>query len=452
MSPAKRFDRARRHMDEELREEPMPEPRWDDMERALLARIEESEREGSPAPRLSLVGAGVGVGVGPMRPSRPAWMRAATLAAAAAVIALGVGVGARALRPGAPDASGASGALAEAATRVVDLAALPLVPGSSAEPARDLRALRPGDVIEATAGAVTLSHPGAVRWTLAPGGRALVRAQSEPGARVRHVIALERGSLRVEVTPGHVSAGLVELFAVDVDRTRVAVHGTLFTVTRSGDRVEVEVERGVVSVGLAEDGAELSAHRLVAPARGTFTLDGGLLAPMHPPREPTALAEAPAPAQPPRGAPEPATPSSPSSPSTPSSPAPAAPTHVTAPSQTSAPANPSPPSEPAAPAAPPPDLASPPAAPATASPPLTIASVQAGLARCFAEKRAAGFSAVQASITSILRVAVREDGSVSTVRFDPPLKPELQTCAQLLYVGRFAEGPQDLALPIRIAE
>jgi hypothetical protein len=59
---------------------------------------------------------------------------------------------------------------------------------------------------------------------------------------------------------------------------------------------------------------------------------------------------------------------------------------------------------------------------------------------------------VQALITSTLRVAVREDGSVGSVRFDPPLKPELQACAQLLYAGRFAEGPQDLALPVRIGE
>ena len=38
-------------------------------------------------------------------------------------------------------------------------------------------------------------------------------------------------------------------FAVEVGRTRVAVHGTSFTVSREGDRVTVEVAHGSVAVG-----------------------------------------------------------------------------------------------------------------------------------------------------------------------------------------------------------
>jgi hypothetical protein len=63
---------------------------------------------------------------------------------------------------------------------------------------------------------------------------------------------------------------------------------------------------------------------------------------------------------------------------------------------------------------------------------------------------------VQTSIASTMRVSVRGDGSVAGVRFDPPLKPDLQVCAQFLYAGRFAApssgGPREVAIPIRIDE
>jgi hypothetical protein len=60
---------------------------------------------------------------------------------------------------------------------------------------------------------------------------------------------------------------------------------------------------------------------------------------------------------------------------------------------------------------------------------------------------------VHTSIVSTMRVSVRGDGSVAAVRFDPPLRPELQACAQLLYAGRFSEATaREIAIPVRIDE
>jgi hypothetical protein len=83
---------------------------------------------------------------------------------------------------------------------------------------------------------------------------------------------------------------------------------------------------------------------------------------------------------------------------------------------------------------------------------LTKASVRAALAGCFATKRLGGSPSVQTSIVSTLRISVRSDGSVAGVRFDPPLKPDLQACAELVYGGRF-EPPAsaEIAIPLTIA-
>jgi hypothetical protein len=83
-------------------------------------------------------------------------------------------------------------------------------------------------------------------------------------------IALLEGSVHAEVVP-HPDG---EVFAVEVGQTRVAAHGTSFTVTREGDRVVVDVVHGSVAVG--PTGHPGSTHRwlLVGPDKASFSLDG----------------------------------------------------------------------------------------------------------------------------------------------------------------------------------
>ena len=77
------------------------------------------------------------------------------------------------------------------------------------------------------------------------------------------------------MTPRDPSEGLVEAFAVEVGGTRVAVHGTAFSVKREGDRVLVDVVHGTVAVGPVGHVGATTGHLLVGPSRASFSLDGG---------------------------------------------------------------------------------------------------------------------------------------------------------------------------------
>ncbi|XXX73626.1 FecR domain-containing protein [Sorangium sp. So ce134] len=428
MSGAKQYERAREHMERLLRAEEPPEPRWDAIERELFARIERPAPVRRAAP-----------------PQRSPLGRALAFAAAAAAIALAVLAAGRSAPPVAATS---------APPRTRDLADVPRAAGAADDLA--FRALRPGDAVETAAHAISFADVGSVRWTLLPNSRAVVRAVGAAG--VGHVIALERGSVRADVVTRAPEEGLVEAFAVDVDGTRVAVHGTLFTVTRLQDRVEVDVEHGTVAVGPAAYRGATTAHLLVGPSRGTFSLDGGREARLL--QRPAPQDSAPAAAPPEEPAPSPASPR-PTADARPPSGAAAAPAAV---AHVEEPAEPAVPVEPAAPA-----VAEPPPAPAIEPAPvvaepvpdaqatsrpsaLTPASVQALLSSCFARESAGGSSLVRRSIVSTLRISVRPDGSVAAMRFDPPLRPALQACAEGLYQGRFAEGPRQLAIPLTIED
>ena len=88
--------------------------------------------------------------------------------------------------------------------------------------------------------------PGVATWVIDPGSRVVVDSVAVP-----HVITLERGTVHAEVVPRNAGDELVETFAVVAGTTRVAVHGTVFSVARAGDRITVEVTRGAVTVGPA---------------------------------------------------------------------------------------------------------------------------------------------------------------------------------------------------------
>ncbi|CAN96022.1 hypothetical protein predicted by Glimmer/Critica [Sorangium cellulosum So ce56] len=422
MSGAEHYDRAREHMERLLRAEEPPEPRWETIERELFARIERAAPVRRAAP-----------------PQRSPLGRALGFAAAAAAIAFAVLAAGRS----APPVTAAS-----TPPRARDLAEVPAAPGGDGAPGDlDFRALRPGDSVETADHAVSFVDVGSVRWTLLPDSRAVVRAVGAAG--VGHVISLERGSVRADVVTRAPEEGLVEAFAVEVDGTRVAVHGTLFTVTRLEGRVEVDVEHGTVAVGPAAYRGATTAHLLVGPSRGTFSLDGGREARLLDRPAPQDGAAAVAPPEP---APAPAPPQPAVGPRPPGGAA-LAPAVVARAEEPAAPAV----AEPTALLSPrttePPPAVAPPvpeAHEASGPPALTPASVQSLLSRCFARESAGGRSSVRRSIVSTLHVSVRPDGSVAALRFNPPLRPALQACAEGLYRGRFAGGSRQLDIPLTI--
>jgi hypothetical protein len=415
--------RAVRVMVDELRALPTPELPWDAIEQRLLARL---DRDGQvlsfPVRR--------GLGSNPL-------VRVFGLAAAAAAITLGVthlaGLGdapyAAAPRVEAVRVAAAPG------PRHVDAAAVASAPGPAGQRGeRDLGQLAVGDVVEAGAAPVTFSRAGLVAWTLDAGSVARVRSLGDAGTGVGHMVALERGRIAAQVVPRDASEGLVEAFIVEVQGTRVAVHGTAFSVTVEPDRVIVDVEHGAVAVGPAGHVGATTGHLLVGPARASFSLDGGRTARML--ARPAALAAAlePAPAAP---APVPARALSLGEPPAPSPAAPIPAAHPSLPVVVAAAPPPAP--EPAAVPAP---------APAAEPAPLTVATIRGRLDRCFRSTHDLGALAVEMSVSSTLRLQLNADGTVLSARFDPPLKPEFVSCAGGAIAGRFAEGGRSLDIPV----
>jgi hypothetical protein len=140
-------------------------------------------------------------------------------------------------------------------------------------PVYRVAALRSGVVVESQTEPVRFRLDGVVTWTLAPKTRVRVRTVAAP-----HEIVLESGSVFAEVKPQLGSDELNETFAVIAGTSRVAVHGTVFSVQRDGDRVLVEVTRGAVSVGPVGSRGPTIGRLLVGPARAAFTTEQGRLA------------------------------------------------------------------------------------------------------------------------------------------------------------------------------
>jgi ferric-dicitrate binding protein FerR (iron transport regulator) len=394
--------RALRVMVDELRAEKPPEIAWDAVEASLLARLD------APAPGRP--------GVVPLAPRpRSALPQILGFAAAAALLALGV------------SSIAGSGELRSATAvpdRPVDVATVPIAAGERAQ--HDLRALAVGDTIEAKGEAVSFGRAGVVSWTLAPGS--MVRVRSMGTAGVGHTVALERGSIRAEVTPRDPAEGLVEAFAVEVAGTRVAVHGTAFSVAREDGRAVVDVEHGAVAVGPVGHVGATTGHLLVGPSRAAFSLDGGR----------TSRLLAPA-AQPVAGAPVPVAAASVPDGKLPAHGAVVDGDDKPAVHDAVAAAVPAPrlgqASHPAAkPAAEAPAVIPP--APAS----LTADVVRSRLTQCFKRTSETGSAALQISVSSTLRLNLNDDGTVLLARFDPPLKPEYQVCAGVVFGGRFAES------------
>jgi hypothetical protein len=244
----------------------------------------------------------------------------------------------------------------------------------------------------------------------------LVKLRLAPGSALRIVswrrgesmlVALLRGSIHAEVVPR--PGG--EAFAVEVARTRVAVHGTSFDVTRSGDEAIVAVGRGSVAVGPAGHPGETEGWLVVAPERAAFSLDGASsarwLAPINvrlpaaPPTaaEPTTAAAAVRP--PPPGAARPAS-------------------ARALPLVEPPPIAPEPRPVEAAPAPSEPE-------PAVLSREVATTTLVLGIRQCY--ERQLATSNVAFSVHSTLALSIAADGAVQQGVFAPPLSPTLTACA-----------------------
>lgn len=213
-------ERALDRMILELREHPAPELDWDRMEARLM-------REPRPEPTSS---------------SRSFWshlrLPAAGLVAAAALASLVI------------------------ARRPTPVPAKPIAKLNDAPLNGD--GLAVGTRLTAGNQPLVVEHQGRARWTLEPHGTALVADAGE-----FLTLKLESGALSASVVPNPKP----ETFAVEVEGTRVAVHGTAFRVERVAERVQVDVSEGTVAV--EPSGTHSApAFLLRRNSRGTFALDG----------------------------------------------------------------------------------------------------------------------------------------------------------------------------------
>jgi len=337
-------------------------PDWKRVESRLLARI---DREPARAPARR--GRWLGVGV------------AAGMALAACVMVLGMSL----RQTPVP--------IAQVPVLAVDSATFP----SAATV--ESHALTVGKRFVAGVGGTKVKQPGLAEWWLTPGSSAEVKAL-QPAV----VIQLQAGTLHAEVVPKVAP----ESFVVEVGDLRVAVHGTVFSVSREGDDALVRVTEGVVSVGrmghgpitllrapasarFAATGARAGVHR---QRRGNVSVvDAGALPPV-------ASAEAEAATEVDAGVELPL-----------------------------------------------------PKEPTFESVELGLASTEDGLRACLRE-HAVHTGSVKLSLHTRVTLKVEADGSVNEYRFVPPLAPAVQACVD----RRFAEvrfGPSEVgALVIRDLE
>jgi len=292
--------------------------------------------------------------------------------------------------------------------------------------------LRAGDRLEADGARAVLERAGKVSWLL-ESDRDLAQAPPLARAEVKAageslVLALEQGVIEAQVTP--VLSG--EAFAVDVaagtDVVRVAVHGTHLRVTRRGTKVMVDLTEGVVSIGLPPRSGLTVGALVTAPAHveldvrdvaGSIRVDHEAsrvraAIPLGPSRSSTTAAGGPHAADPAK--------------------APSDRHAAPAASPGLAPGVPRPANLPAAPSRLDPSAPRVPARDAIA----------AAVRQCAARHAQSGD--VRVTVTSTLRLRVAPSGAVESARFDPPLLPDIQTCAApAIYESRLDPAEGDTA-------
>jgi hypothetical protein len=361
---------------------------WSAVDSALFARIEQEQHTERARFTARRVGPWVGAGI--------------AAAAAAAVLAVFAGKSREAMSPASTTSIEESGGTVVA----TDGPGAALVDGRPASAGTNLRL---GDVIDARGGPVVIDRPGRLTLVVERGSRATVTHVQ--GALV---LALDQGAIEAQVVP--IPSG--EAFAVDIARSRVAVHGTHLRVARVGDRVAVDLSEGVVSVGEAPRVGSVLGALVTAPAHAEFAAADtlGTLTVVHAPasvRSPVVLL-------------------------------PSAPSHAAA----AARAEPVPPKpEPNASHASMatggvthPEIRAPSGPPQQTLPdPNAEATIAAVVRGCMAERPRVENVTIVVSTT--LRLELSDEGAVRAARFDPPVAPDVNGCAaQAIYKAHFTHG------------
>ncbi len=264
-----RLDKLVREARSELGAREAQNINWDSVDAALFDRIRKERR----AERLSSSS---------FRPR--AWHFAALAVAGAAIVAVALG-----RRRGPISVPGTIAGQDESAGAIVGMdregEGVVLVNGA---PAMRGAVVRPGDVIEPRDVSVTLERAGKLTMILEHESRARFHVEHSsadaPPTGGTLVLTLEQGAVEARVVP--VATG--QAFAVDIEDSRVAVHGTHFRVARTGERVAVDLSEGVVSIGQLLKGGALPATLVAAPAHADFVTTNvpGTLTVTH---EPSAL-------------------------------------------------------------------------------------------------------------------------------------------------------------------
>ena len=413
-SPPDTEIRLLRTIIEEVREEPPPPIDWDSVEARLLARVAADDasrrRQAKAAPRWTAV--------------------AGFAAAAAAVVMLVAGIGGDTAEPNQ----------GEVAANVVDHAALVAVPRGPGEPILYTVVGMPRhSAVESGAEPMRFTLPGVVTWTLAPHSRVVLESVPVPqgASTMPHIVRLEEGRIDAEVVPRHDTDQLLEAFVVDAGATRVAVHGTVFSVERRAGVVDVEVTRGSVTVGPAHHRGVTTGHLVVSPQRASFR-DGRVVRPdgaatevamnddvepqpdpeAAPPRRPGALPEASG----------------------------SEPTEVaTSPH--------APPTAPAQQGEAPEEQDEPEADEAgdDESGVLTVAAAQSRVLSCLATAAPDdSTTGTKVTVSSQVTAVLSAEGDVLSVQFVPPLRPDLQQrCAGVLF-GQRVDGTGKVTFPVQL--
>jgi len=403
--------RAVREMVEEIRTSIPPDLDWNALERRTLDAVFDARQlAASHRSEQSAVGRTSGMG---------ASLVFALAAAALVMVILGQAIGGR----GATVTD----------LRLQTIETLPTMRASQGTGQGHLATgLAEGARVLAPTTAERLVWPGVAALSLEPGAVVrVVRQGAEPH------LELEHGTVQAEVTSREDASAMVEAFVLDVGGVRVAVHGTSFSVAREAERVLVEVTEGVVTVGPSGQRGPTIGTLLRGPSRASFLLANGQLIeelPMSPqPSESVASAAREVPAR------ASTTTSLPSDEPAPRTAASAAVPHGDSSASTASPRREEPGGSP--------DVQAP-APPSKEGVKLTLSAARALLVGCLSADLNDSDPALRVTVSSEVRLRLGGDGDVTAVRFDPPLRPDLQErCGGLLY-GMALDAPSETSFEV----
>ena len=284
--------------------------------------------------------------------------------------------------------------------------------------------LHAGDVVEAAGARAFLERPQKVTWLLdgaqPPDSTGAARAQVK-SVGDSLVLSLEDGAVEAQVNP--VPSG--EAFAIDIPTehalVRVAVHGTHLRVARAGTLVTVDLTEGVVSIGTPPKTGITIGTTVTAPSHVEFdaaALDSTLKVDHVAVRSAVPLKPTPVTARVTQNDAPPV--------ATVSTPPKAPPVRVAEKARA-----------PVAPEAP---------APAAALPPRE--AIASAVRQCAASRPRD--ERVRVSVSSSLRLKVGPTGDVQAAQFDPPLQPEIQTCAAAAIYKLKVTGAEGTSLTVPI--